>query len=48
MINISIIPNLEIEKRKKSSQELYCPSGKEKTGLNADTILPGIIIISIT
>ena len=48
MINISIIPNLQIERRKTSSHELYCPSVKQKTGLNADTIFPGIIIISIT
>jgi len=48
MINTSIILNLEIERRKTSSHELYCPSVKQKTRLNADTILPGIITISIT
>lgn len=44
VINISVIPNLQIERRKTSSHELYCTAVKHKTGLNSDTILPGITV----
>lgn len=40
--------NLQIERRNTSLPELHCPSVKQKTGLNADTIFPGINIISVT
>lgn len=47
--NTSILSNnLQIERRNTSLPELHCPSVKQKTGLNADTIFPGINIISVT